>query len=62
MSGWSAGTTTQIDLGLWTVADGMAGMTTGEVASQAIFASPGAIQGPLDASSLQGRCVAASSP
>lgn len=41
------------DIGLWTVADGMGGMTAGEVASHAIIASLGSIEGPLDAPALQ---------
>lgn len=40
------------DLGLWLVADGMGGMTAGEVASQAIVAALGGIAGPLDAPAL----------
>ena len=42
------------DLGLWTVADGMGGMTAGEVASQAIVAALDGIAGPLDAPALTG--------
>ncbi len=40
------------DIGLWAVADGMGGMTAGEVASQAIVAALGGIAGPLDAIAL----------
>ena len=40
------------DLGLWTVADGMGGMTAGEVASQAIVAALDGIAAGLDAPSV----------
>ena len=40
------------DLGLWVVADGMGGMTAGEVASQAVVASLDGIAPGLDAQAL----------
>ncbi len=45
------------DLGLWVVADGMGGMTAGEVASQAIVSALDGIVGPLAARELKNAVV-----
>ena len=42
------------DIGLWAVADGMGGMTAGEVASQAIVSALNGIAGPQEAQALLG--------